>query len=389
MNFGIGFEVMRGSGASWQGGVTLFGDLIHALRITYPNELRLYAVEALHGTPVPEEFKSITDGTIAYPLLERGSPSWALNHARHKLLKSDLLPDRVLKANGVQALVCGVLERWTSLPTLALITDFQHRHFPEFFDASEIRYRDGEYFKTAERASRLLVSTKSVLADLQTFAPQYADKARILPPVSVVPEEIYTRAPEEILQVYGLPAKFIYLPNQFWQHKNHRVAFEAVRRLKERGERVTIVCTGAPIDSRNAAYFSEILQTLARWKIRSEIVLLGSVPRADVFALIRQAVCVLNPSLFEGFGLSLAEARAVGKRVLASDLPAHREQNVPCAEYFDPHDAADLASKLAALWSTAAPGPDLALEAQARQAQPSRVRAYAEQFMQIAREVAP
>src|SRR5581483_4127039 len=177
--------------------------------------------------------------------------------------------------------------------------------------------------------------------------------------------------------------------NQFWQHKNHLLVFEAVRQLNERGERIPIVCTGAPIDSRNAAYFSEILQTLARWNIRDEIVLLGRVPRADVFALIRQAVCVLNPSLFEGFGLSLAEARAVGKRVLVSNLPAHREQNVPCAEYFDPHDAVELANKISALWSTTPPGPDLALEAQARHAQPQRVRAYAEQFMHIVREVAP
>jgi glycosyltransferase involved in cell wall biosynthesis len=106
-----------------------------------------------------------------------------------------------------------------------------------------------------------------------------------------------------------------------------------------------------------------------------------------VFALIRQAVCVLNPSRFEGFGLSLGEARAVGKRVVVSDIPPHREQNVPCAEYFEPLDPDDLAAKLAMVWEATEPGPDPALEARARQAQPARVRAYAENFMALVREV--
>jgi len=49
----------------------------------------------------------------------------------------------------------------------------------------------------------------------------------------------------------------------------------------------------------------------------------------------------LNPSRFEGFGMSVAESKSLGKRVLASDLGLLREQAAPGAVYFDPADAGE------------------------------------------------
>lgn len=384
---GIGFETLRGAGLSWRAGAIYFADMMWALRLTYGSALRLLLVEALHGTPIPDELKPMADGVVSYPHLRRMTIRWALNHAQKRLFKRDLLPDRVLKSKGVDVLICGVLDRHVSLPTLALLPDFQHIHFPELFEPRDIAWRNAEYFRTAERATRILLFSQAVRADFEKFSPAFAEKACVLPPVSYIPESVYARDAGELLTTYSLPAKFIYLPNQFWQHKNHLLAFDALRQLRARGVRVFIVCTGNPGDNRSPAYFSEVLQTISRYGIRDQVALLGSVPREDVLALVRQAAFVLNPSRFEGFGLSLAEARAIGKRVLASDLPAHREQAVPCIQYFDPNDPAELAEKIETLWEATLPGPDLALEADARCEQPSRLRAYAGQLMQIIRQV--
>ena len=386
MSIGIGFEIMRGSGATWRGGAIHFANWMHALRLTFPHDARLYLVEALHGTPPPEELLPLVERVVSYPTLKRFSAQWVLNHAQRRLFKTDLQPDRVLRAQGVDTLICGVLERTTSLPTFALLTDFQHRHLPEFFDASEIAWRDAAFAKTAARATGIIVSGENVRADVEKFAPQFAHQVSIVPPTTFIPPEIYARSPHEILDAYTLPRKFVYLPNQFWQHKNHLRAFEAVRQLKQRGEEIFLVCTGYGGDSRNLLYFSQVLQTISQWGLRDNIALLGSVPRADVFALIRQAAFVLNPSRFEGYGLSLDEARSVGKRALVSDLPAHREQDAPCVEYFDPQNANELAEKLSAMWQNSQPGPDEELEARARAEQPTRMRVSAETLMQMVKK---
>ena len=77
---------------------------------------------------------------------------------------------------------------------------------------------------------------------------------------------------------------------------------------------------------------------VATSQLNEQVHYLGTVPRDDVFDLIRQSICVLNPSLFEGWGYAVDEAASVGKRILASDIAAHREQAAPACEYFDPRD---------------------------------------------------
>jgi hypothetical protein len=85
-------------------------------------------------------------------------------------------------------------------------------------------------------------------------------------------------------------------------------------------------------------------------------------------------------------GLSVAEALALGKRVLMSDLPVLREQKVPNAVYFDPADPQDLAEKMGAIWQSAPMGPDLELEASARASQIIRQQSYGLEFLNLAHE---
>jgi glycosyltransferase involved in cell wall biosynthesis len=101
---------------------------------------------------------------------------------------------------------------------------------------------------------------------------------------------------------------------------------------------------------------------------------------------MRQSICVLNPSLFEGCGYTAEEARSVGKQVLLSDIPPHREQNPPKATFFDPNDCDNLAEKLDPIWRETKPGPDTDLESEARHDLPKRLRAYGEAFISVAQE---
>lgn len=53
------------------------------------------------------------------------------------------------------------------------------------------------------------------------------------------------------------------------------------------------------------------------------IVYLGYVP--DVIPLIRKADCIVHPSYYEGLSRVLMEALAMGKPIIASDIPGCRE----------------------------------------------------------------
>jgi glycosyltransferase involved in cell wall biosynthesis len=184
-----------------------------------------------------------------------------------------------------------------------------------------------------------------------------------------------------------LPEKFIYLPNQFWKHKNHRAVFNALKLLKDCGIKPFLVCSGSLHDYRHPSYFGQLLQAISEFGIRDQIAFLGLIPRDHVYLMIRQSICVLNPSLFEGFGLAVDEARSIGKRILLSDITVHREQNPPKGVFFNPEDEEGLAQRLKEVWEDTAPGPDPELEENARRDQPVRIAAFAESFMSVVKEV--
>lgn len=293
-----------------------------------------------------------------------------------------------LRKSGVSALfTIGELGANFSLPLLSWIPDFQHLHFPEFFSEEEIAHRNRTFTRSARHAKRIIVSSKSCYDDLRSFAPWSLDKARILPFVAQIPGEVYSSSPKNICSKYNIPERYIFLPNQFWRHKNHKVVVEALEKALPKCPRLTIVCTGNTNEERELGYFGHFLGMISRAGVREQMVLLGLVPRDDLFSLMRQSMAVLQPSLFEGWSTTVEEVKSLGKPLIVSDIPVHREQDAPGAHYFDPLDADSLADCLVRIFLSLQPGPDLKMEELARTSLRNRTCAFGRKFVEIVKEV--
>jgi glycosyltransferase involved in cell wall biosynthesis len=66
----------------------------------------------------------------------------------------------------------------------------------------------------------------------------------------------------------------------------------------------------------------------------------------DVIALYRNAVCLLFPTFYEGFGLPALEAMEYGCPVVTSDIPVMREVCGDAALYCNPNEPVDIADKV-------------------------------------------
>ncbi len=77
---------------------------------------------------------------------------------------------------------------------------------------------------------------------------------------------------------------------------------------------------------------------------------LGFVSEEELGVLLRGARLLVFPSLFEGFGLPVAEALAAGCPVACSDLPPLRELGGDAARFFDPASARSMAEAVTELW---------------------------------------
>jgi glycosyltransferase involved in cell wall biosynthesis len=100
----------------------------------------------------------------------------------------------------------------------------------------------------------------------------------------------------------------------------------------------------------------------------------GYLPDAELDALMRGADLLVHPSLYEGFGLVVAEAMARGVPVAASAIPSLMETTAGAAEHFDPRDPDDIARAIEAALAGRA---ELAARGLARAAQLSWERSAA------------
>lgn len=81
----------------------------------------------------------------------------------------------------------------------------------------------------------------------------------------------------------------------------------------------------------------EILKAMKPMSDGGEVILLQSVPLAELRALYSCAELFLFPSLYEGFGLPPVEAMKCGAPVVASDIPTLREVLGENAHYCNPY----------------------------------------------------
>jgi glycosyltransferase involved in cell wall biosynthesis len=373
-------------GTDWQGGQALVVNAISALHKLSSARVKIYVLGDHSAQSTAYAHATGADGIVAYTPPARSSLSRITSAALIRLKSYNLTLEQALLGQGVQALVCeSVVWQLGKIASIGWLWDFQHLHLPDFFDQTERARRERKFLQTMRLADRLLV-TDSVERDARMFAPAYAAKLRLIRPLSAIDPAIYERDPRLVVQRFSLPQKFFYVPGQFWTHKNHRRLFQALRLLADRSVHPHVVLTGAPLDYRDPDHFPRLMRQVSEWRLTDQVHYLGTVERSWVFDLMRQTICVLNPSLFEGWGYAVDEAAGVGKRILASDIAAHRDQAVPACELFDPTSTEELADKLSSIWQNAQPGPDVELEAAARARMPARLDALGTSLFDVLRE---
>lgn len=337
----VGF-IMEFAGNGWLGGTSYYRNLFSAIR-DLP-EQKVDPVLITSGRSVDALKAQFPDTTVVrLPLLDAPAVVRKARRLMQVLVGRDVLMERALRAMNVGILShSGYFGKASPVSSIVWIPDFQELAFPGFFSSRELASRRRNVVKSCRHAATLLLSSESALSDLKTFGAGGVDTAvlRFVASVPAPPEFL----PQERLKAsYGVADKFFHLPNQFWIHKNHVVVLEALALLRERGKSIEVIATGNTDDPRQPDHFSSLMDTARRLGVADLFRPLGVVPYLDMMSLMRHAVAVINPSKFEGWSTTVEEAKSMGKAILLSDIPVHREQAPDRAGFFATDDAARLA----------------------------------------------
>lgn len=274
-----------------------------------------------------------------------------------------------------------------SIPWLPWIPDLQHKHYPDFFTKDELKGRDDCYARLGRDASLVVFSSQVCLEDFDRFFPGHRPKLRVLHFRTVPNPEWFETNTQEIIAKHRLPDSYLLVPNQFWVHKNHRVVFEAAKILSDRGMRLNLVCTGNTADYRRPEYFGSLLHYLQENGIESQVRIMGFIPRSEQIQIMRRSAAIIQPSLFEGWSTVVEDARCLCKTVFLSDIPVHRQQELPGAVFFDPCSPEQLADAIFEERDALRHPQEGGDEAEALSRQERLVTDYARSFLALAAEM--
>jgi glycosyltransferase involved in cell wall biosynthesis len=378
----VGFVIEK-SQENWMGGINYFQNLIQMI-YKLP-ERKIEAVLFLGKQSNLELFRNFPPIEIIHTeLLDRGSLKWFIRSVLKYLFSKDSILEDLLIKHQISLLShSGYIGKGAKIPVLGWIPDFQHRYLPHHFTVDEIKSRERGFERVCEQSVSVLVSSYTAQNDLRKFLPSCFHKSKVLQ--FVVDPGFVSDEPDigKLQNIYGMTGPYFHLPNQFWAHKNHRVIIQALQILKESGREVLVLATGKTEDYRRPEYFVELMTFARSCNVSEQFLVLGIVPYSHLIGLMRNSISLINPSLFEGWSTTVEEAKSLGKRIILSDIPVHREQAPPGGVYFDPHNADSLAEAMWNLWVAYSPVDDKRMSEAALTELPKRKETFAHDYQKI------
>jgi len=377
----VGFLLPSGD---WLGGHNYLRNLFAAIRTLPGRPITPVIFTGKRQGNASVDFSEIE--VIRTSILDRMSSGWLVRQIVAKATAQDSVLQGLLRRHGVSVLShSSHLGRQTEVKTIGWIPDFQHVHLPEFFSYKERRKRQREFMKLCLLCDKIIVSSECASADLRTFSPLHSNKAELLPFVASPTPLAHAANLSDLQRMHSFNGSYFLLPNQFWAHKNHRVVLRALQILKDRNEPLLVLATGSSEDHRNPSFFPSLMEYAAECDVLDCFRVLGRIPFDHLVGLMQHAIALMNPSRFEGWSTSVEEAKSMGKQIVLSDIPVHREQAPERGFFFPANDPEALAAAMMDAYNQFDAHKDAAMQDAARARFPGRQREFGEAYLRTVR----
>ena len=232
-----------------------------------------------------------------------------------------------------------------AFPHVVTALDLQHLYHPDFFEPGDWKIRDGLYRDAAAKARHIICISEHTRQDMHRHYNVPLEKMTTiwLIPSRQVWQVLTTSVRERLLSSLGLRRDpFLLFPGHCWPHKNHAKLVEAFAMIRSQlPGNMKLIFTGRPFPPDHPA-----LRAIQSYGLESQILHLGYRSPLEMQALYQGCFMLVFPSLFEGFGMPVAEAIIAGKPVACSNRTSLPEIAGDAALTFDPTDVNDIAARI-------------------------------------------
>ncbi len=145
-------------------------------------------------------------------------------------------------------------------------------------------------------------------------------------------------ARQRVAEKYKLNQNYILFVSTIEPRKNLPGLLQAYRRLRDDYKREELLV----LAGSKGWLWEEVYETVEALNLEKHVAFLGRVPSADLVYLYNAATMLVQPSFYEGFGLTPLEAMTCGTPVIVSNTSALPEVVGDAAMLIDPHDVEGL-----------------------------------------------
>jgi glycosyltransferase involved in cell wall biosynthesis len=259
--------------------------------------------------------------------------------------------------------VGGIAPAWRPVPTIVTVHDLQPFAFPEHFSVAKRTFTRVVVPPSLRSAARLTSLSGFTRDDVVRRLGIDPDKVRVIPPGFDPPGPgASAERRREVRQRLGLGERpFFLYPTITYPHKNHVLAVRAFAALAPRDPEPLLLFSGGE-GGADEVVEAAIRASGAGARIRR----LGRVAEEDLDALYREAVAMVFPSRYEGFGMPVLEAMSRRCPVVAANATALPEVVAGAGLLLDPTDPVPWTAAMAQLLDDRGAARQLAEAGEAR-----------------------
>lgn len=229
------------------------------------------------------------------------------------------------------------------IPVIITMHDLQEYHFPDYFSFKEKIHRKINNRIAVNDSNKIICSFDHVKNDIVNYLKVNPEKISVCPPPFSKNWFLNNNETKwDRLHIkYRIRKDYLLYPAATWRHKNHLTLLQAIKKIRDEGLNIELVCTGNKTD-----FFSIINSKIVNLGLSENVHFLGIVPEEDLTGLYKNSSLVVIPTLYEAGSGPLYEAMRYGVPVVCSNVTSLPDTVANDDFIFNPADVDDVAEKV-------------------------------------------
>ena len=230
----------------------------------------------------------------------------------------------------------------TQTPFIFTLHDLQEHYYPQNFSWLQRKWRYFINSSLLSKSTKVICESNYVKNDIIKIFNCANTKIEVLPsPPQNISFNITEDDINNTLNNYNLIKEtYIIYPAQFWKHKNHIRLIKAFKIINDHFPHIKLVLTG-----KKRFEFINIYRLINSLELSDKVVFTEFIPDKDLRILMKNALCLIMPTLFESISIPIYEAFQVGIPVCSSNVVSLPDQVGEAGVIFDPNSVNSIAEK--------------------------------------------